>query len=257
MAGYRDTLNLPKTDFSMKADLTRREPERLAWWQERDLYAKLRAARAGAPVWLLHDGPPYSNNHLHMGTAANKIWKDAAVRVASLMGNDSPYVPGWDNHGMPIEVQVGKELRATEPNADRLTLRRRCREYAAKWVAIQREEFERLGVWGDWQRPYLTMDSNFEASIVETFAGLAAKGFVQRGLRSIHWCPTDRTALAEAEIEYQDDASPSIYVTFPLRTDSTGRLTRHADLAAIAWTTTPWTLPVTSASWSTPPRRTS
>ena len=243
MAGYRDTLNLPKTEFSMKADLTRREPERLLWWKERDLYAKLRAARAGAPVWLLHDGPPYSNNHLHMGTAANKIWKDAAVRVASLMGNDAPYVPGWDNHGMPIEVQVSKELRASEPNADRLTLRRRCREYAAKWVAIQREEFERLGVWGDWERPYLTMDSNFEASIVETFAGLAAQGFVQRGLRSIHWCPTDRTALAEAEIEYQDDASPSIFVTFPLRSDPSGRLARHADLAAVAWTTTPWTLP--------------
>ena len=243
MAGYRDTLNLPQTEFSMKADLTRREPERLAWWKERSLYAKLRRSRAGAPVWLLHDGPPYSNNHLHMGTAANKIWKDAAVRIASLMGCDSPYVPGWDNHGMPIEVQVSKELRASEPNADRLTLRRRCREYATKWVAIQREEFERLGVWGDWEHPYLTMDSNFEASIIETFAGLAAQGFVQRGLRSIHWCPTDRTALAEAEIEYQDDPSPSVYVAFPLRSDPTGRLARHADLAAVAWTTTPWTLP--------------
>jgi len=243
VAGYRDTLNLPKTEFSMKADLARREPERIAWWKERDLYARLREARRGGPVWLLHDGPPYSNGHLHMGTAANKIWKDAAVRQANLMGYDSPFVPGWDNHGMPIEVQVGKELRASDPSVDRLALRRACREYAAKWVAIQRDEFERLGCWGDWRRPYLTMDSQFEASILEAFAGLATKEFIQRGQRSIHWCPTDRTALAEAEIEYQDDLSPSIHVLFPLRRDPRGRLERHAPLAAVAWTTTPWTLP--------------
>ncbi|PYP39573.1 MAG: isoleucine--tRNA ligase, partial [Gemmatimonadetes bacterium] len=213
MAGYRDTLNLPRTEFAMKADLPRREPERLAWWKERQSYRALRERRRGAPVWLLHDGPPYSNGHLHMGTAANKIWKDAAVRVASLMGLDAPFVPGWDNHGMPIEVQVGKEMRHAGGDVDRLELRRRCREYAARWVAIQREEFERLGVWGDWDSPYLTMDPGFEAAILEAFAGLAEKGFVQRGLRSIHWCPTDRTALAEAEIEYQDDPSPSIYVS--------------------------------------------
>jgi isoleucyl-tRNA synthetase len=242
VAGYRDTLNLPKTEFPMKADLTRREPERLQWWKERRLHEKLRAARAGAPVWLLHDGPPYSNNHLHMGTAANKIWKDAAVRVATLRGFDSPYVPGWDNHGMPIEIQVGRELRAEGVTADRLVLRRRCREYAAKWIDIQREEFERLGGWGDWEHPYLTMDPVFEAAILEAFAGLAEKGFVQRGQRSIHWCPTDRTALAEAEIEYQDDASPSVYVAFPLRR-GTPALEKHPHVSAIAWTTTPWTLP--------------
>ena len=243
MAGYRDTLNLPKTDFPMRADLPQREPERLRWWRERGLHQKLRAARAGRPVWLLHDGPPYSNGHLHLGTAANKVWKDAAVRATSLLGFDAPYVPGWDNHGMPIEMQVTKELRAAGESSDRLTLRRRCRTYAAEWVNVQREEFQRLGVWGDWDHPYLTMDPGFEAAILEAFAGLARRGFIQRGLRSIHWCPTDRTALAEAEIEYQEDPSPSIYVAVPLRADPRGVLREHAGLVAVAWTTTPWTLP--------------
>ncbi len=243
MAGYRDTLNLPKTDFPMKGDLVRREPERLAWWKEREFYAALRRRRAGAPVYLLHDGPPYSNGHLHMGTAANKIWKDAAVRQASLMGFDSPYVPGWDNHGMPIEVQVSKEFRQQGAQPDALALRRRCREYAQEWVGVQRAEFERLGVWGDWDDPYLTMAPRFEAEILRTFARLAERGFVQRGQRSIHWCPTDRTALAVAEIEYQDDPSPSIHVSFPLRRDPRGALAAYGPVAALAWTTTPWTLP--------------
>jgi isoleucyl-tRNA synthetase len=243
MAGYRDTLNLPRTEFPMKADLLKREPERLAWWQERDLYRQLRRARADAPVWLLHDGPPYSNGHLHMGTAANKIWKDAAVRQASLMGWDAPYLPGWDNHGMPIETHVAKEFREQKLQPDRIALRRRCREYAAEWVGVQRAEFQRLGVWGEWATPYLTMDTGFEAAILESFAALAGRGFIQRGLRSIHWCPTDRTALAEAEIEYQDDPSPSIYVPFPLRQDPRGTLAQWPGVAAVAWTTTPWTLP--------------
>jgi isoleucyl-tRNA synthetase len=241
MAGYRDTLNLPRTDFPMKADLPRREPERLAWWHERDLYRKLRDARRGRPVLLLHDGPPYSNGHLHMGTASNKVWKDAVVRSASVLGFDSPYVPGWDNHGMPIETQVSQEMRKKGQHPDRIALRKRCREYAAEWVGVQRGEFERLGIWGEWEHPYLTMDSAFEAEILETFATLAGDGYIQRGLRSIHWCPTDRTALAEAEIEYQDDPSPSIYVAFPLRSDPKGVL--GGALEALAWTTTPWTLP--------------
>jgi isoleucyl-tRNA synthetase len=243
MAGYRDTLNLPKTDFPMKANLTQKEPERIAWWDAQDLYGKLRAARRGAPVWLLHDGPPYSNNHLHMGTAANKIWKDAAVRQASIMGFDSPFVPGWDNHGMPIEVQVSREFREKKQTPDRLALRRRCRDFAAHWVGIQKNEFKRLGVWGEWERPYLTMDHAFEAAILESFGALAARGFIQRGQRSIHWCPTDRTALAEAEIEYADVPSPSIFVTFPLRRDANGVLAAWPGVAAVAWTTTPWTLP--------------
>ncbi|HKQ58554.1 MAG TPA: isoleucine--tRNA ligase [Candidatus Eisenbacteria bacterium] len=241
MAGYRDTLNLPRTEFPMKGDLPRREPERLAWWLERDLYRKLRAARAGRPVMLLHDGPPYSNAHIHMGTASNKVWKDAVVRSASVLGFDSPYVPGWDNHGMPIEIQVSQEFRKRSEHPDRVTLRKRCRAYAAEWVDVQRREFERLGIWGEWQHPYLTMDAAFEAEILETFAVLAAGGYVQRGLRSIHWCPTDRTALAEAEIEYQDDPSPSVFVAFPLKRDPKGVLGGTTD--ALAWTTTPWTLP--------------
>ena len=243
MAGYRDTLNLPNTNFPMKADLVKREPERLRWWRERGLYRKLRAARSGRQVWLLHDGPPYSNAHLHLGTAANKIWKDAAVRSASARGLDSPYVPGWDNHGMPIETEVGKQLRSEGVDADRLTLRRRCREYATRWVGIQREEFERLGVWGEWENPYLTMAPGFEAEILSSFGALAARGFIERRLRSIHWCPTDRTALALAEIEYQDDPAHSIIVRFPLLRDPGGALARHAGLEALAWTTTPWTLP--------------
>jgi isoleucyl-tRNA synthetase len=241
MAGYRDTLNLPRTEFPMKAELPRREPERLAWWAERGLPGKLRAVRRGRPVLLLHDGPPYSNGHLHMGTASNKVWKDAVVRSASLLGFDSPYLPGWDNHGMPIETQVSQEFRKLGEQPDRVALRKRCRSYAAEWVAIQRGEFERLGIWGEWDRPYLTMDAAFEAEILETFASLATAGYVQRGLRSIHWCPTDRTALAEAEIEYQDDPSPSIVVAFPLRHDPKGVL--GGPLEALAWTTTPWTLP--------------
>jgi isoleucyl-tRNA synthetase len=244
MAGYRDTLNLPRTDFPMKGDLPRREPERMAWWAERGLYRKLREMRQGRPVLLLHDGPPYSNDHIHMGTASNKIWKDAVVRSASLMGFDSPYLPGWDNHGMPIEIRVAKEFRERGEAAERVPLRKRCREFAAHWVEVQRRDFERLGVWGEWDRPYLTMDPGFEAAILDTFAALVERGFVQRGLRSIHWCPTDRTALAEAEIEYQDDPSPSIYVSFPLREDPAGTLgSGSPHVEAVAWTTTPWTLP--------------
>ena len=241
--GYRDTLNLPVTSFPMKGDLATREPQRLAGWESAQPYAELRRRRAGRPVWLLHDGPPYSNGHLHMGTAANKIWKDAAVRQASLAGFDAPYVPGWDNHGMPIETQVGREFAEKKVRPTRLELRRGCRDYARKWVDVQRDEFKRLGGWGDWERPYLTMASEFEAEILETFAALTTRGFVQRGKRSIHWCPTDRTALAMAEIEYQDAPSPSIYVRFPLRRDATGALAAWPQASAVAWTTTPWTLP--------------
>jgi isoleucyl-tRNA synthetase len=242
--GYRDTLNMPETAFPMKADLAKREPGRLEAWAAADAYAALRAQRRGRPMWLLHDGPPYSNNHIHMGTAANKIWKDAAVRQASLQGFDAPYVPGWDNHGMPIEMQVGREFAEKKQKPSRLELRRACREYAQKWIGIQREEFIRLGGWGDWFRPYLTMAPEFEAEILETLARLHARGFIQRGKRSIHWCPTDRTALAMAEIEYADVSSPSLFVRFPLRKDSPqGTLARWPEASAVAWTTTPWTLP--------------
>ncbi len=255
MAGYRDTLNLPRTAFPMKADLAHREPERLAWWKAQNTLGRLRADRRGEPTWLLHDGPPYSNGHLHMGTAANKIWKDACVRQATLRGLDAPFVPGWDNHGMPIEIRVTREFRERGETPDRATLRHRCRAYATEWVAIQRQEFERLGVWGAWEDPYLTMAPRFESAILETFATLAGKGFIQRGLRSIHWCATDRTALAEAEIEYQDDTSPSIHVRFPLRQDPARVLAAFQNVAAVAWTTTPWTLPANAGLMVDPEAR--
>src|SRR5262245_44660207 len=235
---------MPETAFPMKADLARREPERLESWKQASAYARLRELRKNRPLWLLHDGPPYSNNHIHMGTAANKIWKDAAVRQASLQGFDSPYVPGWDNHGMPIEMQVSKEFAAKKQKPSRLELRRACRAYAEKWIAIQRDEFMRLGGWGDWHRPYLTMAPEFEAEILVSLGRLNERGFIQRGKRAIHWCPTDRTALAMAEIEYADIPSPSLYVRFPLAKDApSGALARWPELAAVAWTTTPWTLP--------------
>ncbi len=242
--GYRDTLNLPETAFPMKADLARREPDRVTAWTAAGTYAELRAQRRGRPVWLLHDGPPYSNGHIHMGTAANKIWKDAAVRQASLQGFDAPYVPGWDNHGMPIETQVNKEFAEKKIKPTRLELRKACREYARKWIAVQRDEFIRLGGWGDWHRPYLTMAPEFEAEILETLSRLNDRGFIQRGKRAIHWCPTDRTALAMAEIEYADVPSPSLFVRFPLVKDAPAGALAHWPLAsAVAWTTTPWTLP--------------
>ena len=242
--GYRDTLNMPETAFPMKAELAKREPDRLAAWQAAEHYTALRAARRGRPLWLLHDGPPYSNNHIHMGTAANKIWKDAAVRQATLQGFDAPYVPGWDNHGMPIETQVNKEFAEKKIKPTRLELRKACREYAKKWIAVQRDEFIRLGGWGDWYRPYLTMAPEFEAEILETLARLNDRGFIQRGKRAIHWCPTDRTALAMAEIEYADVPSPSIFVRFPLVRDAAaGALAAWPEASAVAWTTTPWTLP--------------
>src|SRR5262245_1882601 len=250
---YRDTLHLPKTDFPMRAELPKREPEALARWQALGIYERLRRERPGRARYVLHDGPPYSNNHIHLGTAANKIWKDVVVRYHSLIGEDAPYVPGWDNHGMPIENEVSREFRAKKESPDRLTLRKRCREYAQHWFEVQREEFVRLGVIGDWEHPYRTMDADFEADLIEVFAELAAKGFIYRGLRSIHWCPTCASALAEAEIEYEDDPSPSIFVAFPHRRGErreggavgtrVSELDRFDGLAAVAWTTTPWTLP--------------
>ncbi len=250
---YRDTLHLPKTDFPMRGELPKREPETLARWDALRLYERLRARRAGRPRFVLHDGPPYSNNHIHMGTSANKIWKDVVVKFHNLVGEDAPFVPGWDNHGMPIENEVAKELRARGEAPERGPLRARCRAYASHWLNVQRTEFRRLGVHADWERPYLTMDPAFEAKLVEVFAELASRGYLFRGLRSIHWCPNCRSALAEAEIEYEDDASPSLFVAYPHRPGERrpgGRLGRRVaeldavdGVAAVIWTTTPWTLP--------------
>ncbi len=259
---YRDTLNLPDTTFPMKANLPQREPDWLRFWAERDVFARLERERRGQAhdptrSFVLHDGPPYSNNNIHLGTAANKIWKDTLNKVHLLQGKHVPFVPGWDNHGLPIETEVSTAFKKKKETPDRATLRRACREHATRFVGIQMEQFKRLGVLGDWEHPYLTMDGAFEAAIVETFGALVEGGYVYRGLRSIHWCPTDRTALAEAEIEYEDDPGPSIHVAFPVwqgawpamhpplaeRARTEALAARFPGLALVIWTTTPWTLP--------------
>src|SRR5437016_4794246 len=199
---YRPTVFLPKTDFPMRGGLPTLEPTLVARWQQMGLYEKLRAAAKGREKFILHDGPPYSNGDLHLGHALNKILKDLVVKTKCMEGYHTPYVPGWDNHGLPIEKQVADNFRKAGKSADRLELRHACREYAQKWVDVQREQFKRFGIHGDWDRPYLTMSHEYEAAIVRAFADLANRGFVYRGLKPVHWCPTDQTALADAELEY-------------------------------------------------------
>ena len=244
---YRDTLNLPRTDFPMRAGLPEREPEMLRRWTEGRLYDRLREARSGRPKFVLHDGPPYANGHIHLGHAIDKIQKDMIVRSRSMMGFDAPYVPGWDCHGMPIEINVLRRFQEDDEEPDLLELRRRCRAYAMEWVGIQKEEFRRLGGWGSWDDPYLTMSNEYEAEIVETFADLVEGGYVYRGLRPIHWCPSCRTALAEAEIEYREKTSPSITVLLALREDPNGIFGGATDAGVLIWTTTPWTIPANRA----------
>ncbi|HTE53185.1 MAG TPA: isoleucine--tRNA ligase [Kofleriaceae bacterium] len=247
---YRDTLNLPVTDFPMRADLPRREPELLAEWKRIDLYRQVQDLRADAPRYVLHDGPPYSNGHLHHGHVLNKVLKDMVVKYRTMAGFRSPYIPGWDTHGLPIELAVERELAARGATWTAAELRAACREYALRFVAIQRDEFERLGVFGDWQHPYLTLDRDYEAAVVRALAAFARGGYLYRGKKPVYWCPNDRTALAEAEIEYAEHASPSVYVRFPLEDFDAARLhpsLAGARLALPIWTTTPWTLPANLA----------
>ncbi|MGH7550718.1 MAG: isoleucine--tRNA ligase [Gemmatimonadota bacterium] len=256
---YKDTLNLPRTDFPMRARLPEREPGILALWEEIGLYQLLREARRGRERFVLHDGPPYANGHIHLGTAVNKIQKDFVVRTRSMMGYDAPYVPGWDCHGLPIEINVQREFRERDEEPGLLELRTRCREYARRWVDVQREEFRRLGVSGAWEDPYLTMSHDYEAEIVATFADLVEAGYIYRGLRPIHWCVVDGTALAEAEIEYHPKISPSVTVILPLREDPRGVFGETGPTGAppdahtgqqpgvLIWTTTPWTIPANRA----------
>src|SRR5438874_567159 len=206
---YKATLNLPRTDFPMKADLPRREPERLAAWEKEGLEAVVRAASAGRPRFILHDGPPYANGNIHIGTAMNKILKDFIVRSHSMLGFDAPYVPGWDCHGLPIERQVDRELGDRKRGMSAVEIRRTCREYAERYVAIQRDEFRRLGVGGRWDRPYLTMSREYEAEIARVFGEFYRKNLVYQALKSVRWCPTDRTAVAEAELEYEERTDPA------------------------------------------------
>lgn len=241
---YSQTLNLPKTDFPMRAQLPVREPQFLERWQQQNVYQQLRAARAGRERFILHDGPPYANGEIHIGTALNKVLKDFIVRYKSMRGFDAPYVPGWDTHGLPIEMKAIEELKIDRHAVDPLELRRACREFALHWQDVQRRQFERLGVIGDWERPYLTLTPDYEAAQIRVFGEMAKKGYIYKGLKPVYWCPVCETALAEAEIEYRDKQSPSIYVTFPV-VDGKGILPN--DSAIVIWTTTPWTLPANVA----------
>jgi isoleucyl-tRNA synthetase len=240
---YKETLNLPKTDFPMKANLTRREPEILARWEAEQLYTRLREKTQGRPVYVLHDGPPYANGHIHIGTALNKILKDFVVKSKTMGGKSAPFVPGWDCHGLPIEHQVLKSLGHKKQELNKLEIRELCREYAEKYFKIQREEFKRLGVLGDWEHPYLTMTPDYEAAIVREFGKVVNAGGVYKGKKPVLWCPNDETALAEAEVEYEDRTSPSIYVKFPVvNPEGRFRIDPVDRTSIVIWTTTPWTL---------------
>jgi len=246
---YRDTLQLPRTDFPMKANLSQREPEFLRRWEEQRLYERLQelGKEQNRPLFVLHDGPPYANGDIHIGTAFNKILKDIVIRSHSMAGYRVPYVPGWDTHGLPIEHAVITRQKVDRHALDPVEFRRLCREYALHYVNVHREQFKRLGVWGDWDNPYLTLDPRYEARQIEVFGEMARRGYIYRGLKPVYWCVVCETALAEAEIEYYDRRSPSVYFTFPV-IDGKGLLPEGADGAAVvAWTTTPWTIPANMA----------
>ena len=247
---YKDTLNLPQTDFPMKANLAQKEPLMLNFWEESKVYEKLQEKRRDSEHYILHDGPPYANGHIHIGHALNKILKDIIVKYKSMKGFYSPYVPGWDCHGLPIELQVDKDLGDKKDKLSVLEKREFCREYAAKFVDIQREEFRRLGVFGDWQKPYLTMTNAYEATIVREFCKFVETGSVYKGKKPVHWCPSCVTALAEAEVEYNDKESPSVFVKFAVDEENISRFLpslKGKDVFIIIWTTTPWTLPANLA----------
>jgi isoleucyl-tRNA synthetase len=250
--GYRDTLNLPKTSFSMKANLVQREPQLRKEWAKKNIYGKIREARKGATQYTLHDGPPYANGDIHMGHVINKVLKDMVVKYKTLAGFDAPYVPGWDCHGLPIESKVVAELGDKVREKSKLDIRKECMKYASKYVKVQSEQFQELGIFGDFEHPYLTFRPGYEAGILEVFAELVDKGLVYKQLKPIHWSIECETALAEAELEYKDISSPSIFVNFPVAKESIGRLVElglvtqeqveAGKVCFMIWTTTPWTL---------------
>lgn len=247
---YKNTLNLPKTDFPMKANLSCKEPEMLKMWEEMNIYEKIREASKGKELYILHDGPPYANGNIHLGTALNKIIKDMIIKAKNMSGFDSIFVPGWDCHGLPIEHQVEKELGAAQHQMSQADKRRFCRAFAEKYVGIQREQFKRLGVFGEWENPYLTMDYKYEAETVKEFCKLLFNGNVYRGKKPVYWCASCKTALAEAEVEYKNHHTPSIYVKFPLISDIADFLPKLAgekNVSVVIWTTTPWTIPPNQA----------
>ena len=241
----KQTVNLPKTAFSMKANLPQTEPKTLARWEKERLYHQIRGVAAGRPRYILHDGPPYANGRIHLGTAFNKILKDFIVKSKTMAGFDAPYVPGWDCHGLPIEIKVDSELGAKKAQMSAVEIRRVCRRYAEKYVDLQRTDFKRLGVLGQWEDPYLTMSAHYQSVIAGAFVDFLEKGYVYKGLKPVHWCIKDRTALAEAEVEYENDTSPSIWVRFRLISAPAAidpALAGRA-LYGLIWTTTPWTIP--------------
>jgi isoleucyl-tRNA synthetase len=242
---YKDTLNLPKTDFPMRGNLPKREPEMLQHWEQIDLAGQIAAAGAGRPRFTLHDGPPYANGHTHIGHALNKILKDIVMKSRRMQGFDVPYVPGWDCHGLPIELMVDKKLGKKKRDMTKGQIRRECREYAREWVAIQAGEFQRLGIFGEWDNPYLTMNESYEAATARELARFAEGGGLYKGKKPVHWCSSCVTALAEAEVEYADHTSPSIFVKFPFVDELPAELAElHGrNLAFVIWTTTPWTIP--------------
>ncbi len=242
---YKNTLNLPKTSFPMKANLVKKEPEMLQYWESINLYHLLRKRSKGRKRYMLHDGPPYANGHIHMGTAFNKILKDIIIKSKQMAGFDAPYVPGWDCHGLPIEHKVDKELGSRKAEMSQVEIRQYCRKYAERFIHIQRQEFKRLGVLGEWENPYLTMNYGYEATIVREFGKFALNGNLIRSKKPIYWCISCKTALAEAEVEYGDHTSPSVFVKFPMISDLSELIpeVKGKEVSVLIWTTTPWTLP--------------
>jgi len=246
----KSTLNLPKTDFPMKANLPQNEPKMLARWEAERIYDRIREAHKGQPIYVMHDGPPYANGPLHLGTALNKTLKDFVVKCRSMSGYDAPYVPGWDCHGLPIEIKVDDQLGRKKLDLDPLQVREECRKYAQHFLDLQRTQFKRIGVFGRWEQPYSTLDPQYESVVLQTFYSFYEQGLVYKGLKSVYWCIHDKTALAEAEVEYEMDTSPSIWVRYPLTSDPAKidpALAGKKNVATIIWTTTPWTLPASMA----------
>ncbi|MCG6877869.1 MAG: class I tRNA ligase family protein, partial [Deltaproteobacteria bacterium] len=246
---YKKTLNLPKTEFPMKGNLVKKEPEILERWDKEKLYETIREVSKDRPRYMLHDGPPYANGNIHMGTAFNKVLKDIIIKSKQMAGFDVPYVPGWDCHGLPIEHKVDGELGDRKREMTQAEIRGHCRRYAEKYIDIQREEFKRLGVLGEWDRPYLTMNYPYEATIVKEFGKFALNGSLVRSKKPIYWCTSCRTALAEAEVEYDEHTSPSIFVKFPMISDlaEMDPVFKGKQVSVVIWTTTPWTLPANLA----------
>ncbi|MEC7119920.1 MAG: class I tRNA ligase family protein, partial [Pseudomonadota bacterium] len=250
---YKPTLNLPDTEFAMQGQLAKREPQWLAEWQADGLYQQIRAARVGAPKYILHDGPPYANGQIHIGHAVNKVLKDIIIKSKTLSGFDAPYVMGWDCHGLPIELKVEEKVGKVGVKVDAATFRAECRNYAAAQVELQKADFQRLGVIGDWDNPYLTMNFKQEADTVRALAKIVANGHVQAGLKPVNWCLDCGSALAEAEVEYEDKKSDAIDVGFTVKdlADLSTRIGVAVDnlstVDIVIWTTTPWTLPANQA----------